>query len=106
MKLQLPITRPPSVFPHTIINDNLPLATNLKLYRLSNQFTFCNLHSHPYIIATMRGNAMTCRVHLKGKEDDYVIFVDNAKAVKDWKSDRTIPLAQVVNGWKIFVTHK
>lgn len=49
---------------------------------------------------------MTCRVHLKGKEDDYVIFAENAKMVKDWKADRSIPLAQVVSGWKIFVTHK
>ncbi|KAG8624703.1 hypothetical protein KVT40_007770 [Elsinoe batatas] len=54
----------------------------------------------------MRGNAQTCKVHFKGSEDDYVIFVENGKAVRDWKSDKSIPLAQVVNGWKIFVTHK
>ncbi|GAM87377.1 hypothetical protein ANO11243_054010 [Dothideomycetidae sp. 11243] len=53
----------------------------------------------------MRGNAVTCRVHYKGKEDDFIVFAESSKAVSDWKSDRSIPLAQVVNGWKIFVSH-
>lgn len=33
-------------------------------------------------------------------------MVESAQAVQDWKKDKTIPLAQVVNGWKVFVTHK
>ncbi|KAF2758620.1 shwachman-Bodian-diamond syndrome protein [Pseudovirgaria hyperparasitica] len=53
-----------------------------------------------------RGNATQTRVHYKGQEDDFVILVDDAKAVEDWKTDKTIPLAQVVSGWKVFVTHK
>ncbi|KAF2150769.1 DUF1960-domain-containing protein [Myriangium duriaei CBS 260.36] len=54
----------------------------------------------------MRGNSGVTRVHWKGKEDDYIIIVDSAKAAKDWRADKTIPLAQVVGGWKVFVTHK
>ena len=53
-----------------------------------------------------RGNASQSKVHLQGKEDDFVIFVDDVKSVQDWKNDRSIPLAQVVSGFKIFVTHK
>ncbi|EKG18350.1 Ribosome maturation protein SBDS [Macrophomina phaseolina MS6] len=53
-----------------------------------------------------RGAEQQTKVHFKGKEDDFIIFVDSHKAVQDWKADRSIPLAQVVNGWKIFVTHK
>ncbi|GAB7341852.1 hypothetical protein MBLNU457_g0172t1 [Dothideomycetes sp. NU457] len=53
-----------------------------------------------------RGNASQTKVHYKGKEDDYVIFAESAQAIRDWKKDKTIPLAQVVNGFKIFVTHK
>ncbi|KAF2006590.1 shwachman-Bodian-diamond syndrome protein [Amniculicola lignicola CBS 123094] len=53
-----------------------------------------------------RGNDQQTKVHFKGKEDDFVIFVDSAKAVEDWKKDSSIPLAQVVSGWKVFVTHK
>jgi len=26
--------------------------------------------------------------------------------VKEWKEDKSVPLAQVVSGWKIFCTHK
>ncbi|KAF2268310.1 putative RNA binding protein [Lojkania enalia] len=54
----------------------------------------------------MRGNEAQTKVHYKGVEDDFVIFVDSAKAVQDWKQDSSVPLAQVVSGWKVFVTHK
>ncbi|KAG7006972.1 hypothetical protein G7Y79_00012g033080 [Physcia stellaris] len=53
-----------------------------------------------------RGNVHQSKVHYQGKEEDYVIFVDDVKSVQDWKNDRSIPLAQVVSGFKIFVTHK
>ena len=53
-----------------------------------------------------RGNEQQTKVHYKGGEDDFVIFVESQKAVEDWKADSSIPLAQVVGGWKIFVTHK
>ena len=54
----------------------------------------------------MRGNASQIKIHFKGKEDDFVIFADSKQAVEDWKKDKSIPLAQVVSGFKIFVTHK
>jgi ribosome maturation protein Sdo1 len=52
-----------------------------------------------------RGEAPQTRIHFKGKVEDFVIFVDNAKAAQDWKTDKSIPLAQVVSAFKIFVTH-
>ncbi|KAK4974073.1 hypothetical protein LTR66_011100 [Elasticomyces elasticus] len=54
----------------------------------------------------MRGNASQIKVHYKGKDEDFVVFADSAKAVKDWKADKSIPIAQVVSGYKVFVTHK
>ena len=54
----------------------------------------------------MRGNAAQVKVHFKGSDDDYIVFVDSAQAVRDWKADKSVPLAQVVSGWKIFVSHK
>ncbi|KAK4539749.1 hypothetical protein LTR36_010402 [Oleoguttula mirabilis] len=54
----------------------------------------------------MRGNDQQVKVHYKGKGEDFVIFVDSAKAVQDWKNDKSTPLAQVVGAWKVFVTHK
>lgn len=53
-----------------------------------------------------RGNAALSKVHYQGKDEDFVIMVDDVKAVQDWKNDRSIPLAHVVSGFKIFVTHK
>ena len=53
-----------------------------------------------------RGNAAQSKVHFQGKSEDFVVLVDDAKAVDDWKKDRSIPLAQVVSGFKIFITHK
>jgi len=53
-----------------------------------------------------RGEANQIKVHFKGKEDDFIIFIDDAKAAQSWKTDKTIPLAQVVSAFKIFVTNK
>ena len=33
-------------------------------------------------------------------------MVDDVESVQKWKEDRSIPLAQVVSGFKILVTHK
>ncbi|KAF2839270.1 DUF1960-domain-containing protein [Patellaria atrata CBS 101060] len=52
----------------------------------------------------MKGNVQQTKVHFKGKDEDFIIFVDSAQAVKSWKEDKSTPLAQVVNGWKVFVT--
>ena len=54
----------------------------------------------------MRGNAGQTKMHFKGQNDDFVIFVESKEAVQNWKKDRSTPLAQVVSGFKIFVTHK
>jgi hypothetical protein len=54
----------------------------------------------------MKGNDVQTKVHLKIKEEDFIIFVESADAVEQWKNDSSVPLAQVVNGWKIFNTHK
>jgi len=53
-----------------------------------------------------RGEVQQTKIHYKGKDEDFVIFVDDAKSAKDWKTDKSIPLAQVVSAFKIFVTHK
>ena len=33
-----------------------------------------------------RGNTTQTKVHFKGKEEDFIVFVDDAAAVKKWKS--------------------
>jgi len=54
----------------------------------------------------VKGEGQTTKVHFKGKEDDFIVFVDSAKAVTDWKADKSIPLTEVVDSYKVFVTHK
>jgi len=53
-----------------------------------------------------RGNDTTTKVFYKGKSEDFVVFVDDVEILQKWKGDRSIPLSDVVNGWKIFVTHR
>lgn len=53
-----------------------------------------------------RGNENVTKVVYHGAADDFVIFVDDVAAAQKWRHDHTVPLAQVVSGWKIFVTHK
>lgn len=53
-----------------------------------------------------RGDAAQTKVHYKGKAEDFVVFVDSSEAVQNWKQDSSIPLAQVVSGFKVFVTDK
>jgi hypothetical protein len=54
----------------------------------------------------VRGEGTQTKVHYKGKEDDYIVFVESAEAFRKWKGDKSIPLAQVVNSFKIFITHR
>ncbi|KAE8162174.1 ribosome maturation protein [Aspergillus tamarii] len=53
-----------------------------------------------------RANEPTAKVFYKGSSEDFVVFVDGIEILNNWRKDRSIPLADVVNGFKIFVTHK
>ncbi|KAL1960061.1 hypothetical protein VTO42DRAFT_233 [Malbranchea cinnamomea] len=53
-----------------------------------------------------RGNVGVFKVIYRGNSDDFIVFVEDAATVRQWKKDRTIPLSQVVNGYKIFITHR
>ncbi|KAJ4366255.1 hypothetical protein N0V83_007891 [Neocucurbitaria cava] len=51
-----------------------------------------------------RGNAAHTQVFYKGSSGDvFTVFVESAEAVKKWKDDSSVPLADVVAGWKIMV---
>ena len=53
-----------------------------------------------------RGEAQEAKVHFKGKEDDFVVMVESADAVKRWKEDKSVPLVEVVSSFDVFCTHK
>ena len=52
----------------------------------------------------MRGNDAVTKCHYKGSNEDFIVMVESANAVKEWKADRSIPIAQVVDGFKVFVS--
>lgn len=83
-------------------NFKIPQTKTKPLQTKSNTTPHPTLH----IAIMTRGEAQQTKVHYKGKDEDFVIFVDDVKSAKDWKTDKTIPLAQVVSAFKIFVTHK
>ncbi|KAJ5087358.1 hypothetical protein N7456_010974, partial [Penicillium angulare] len=52
-----------------------------------------------------RANDTAHKVFYKGKSEDFIVFVDDLDILQKWKSDRSIALANVLNGWKILVSH-
>lgn len=53
-----------------------------------------------------RGNAEQNKVHYKGKENDYIVFVEDKEQFEQWKTDSSVPLAQFMGSYQIFVTDK
>ncbi|EER43992.1 conserved hypothetical protein [Histoplasma capsulatum var. duboisii H88] len=53
-----------------------------------------------------RGNVGIYKVFYKGNTDDFLVFIDDVAMVKKWKKDHSIPLAQVVSGFQVFITHR
>ena len=54
-----------------------------------------------------RGGAEQAYAHFKGKDQKtYIVYLDDAAAAENWKTDKSIPLAQVVGSFKIFTTHR
>jgi ribosome maturation protein Sdo1 len=53
-----------------------------------------------------RGESVQTKVHYKGNDDDYIVFVDDVETWKKWKTDKSVALAHFMSSFKIFVTHK
>jgi Shwachman-Bodian-Diamond syndrome (SBDS) protein len=53
-----------------------------------------------------RGNVSVTKVFFKGNTEDFIVFVESIEDLAKWKQDSSIPLAQVVDSFKIMITHK
>lgn len=51
-----------------------------------------------------RGDVTHVKVHYKGNDQDFVIFVDSVDDYQKWRGDKSVPLAQVVSSFKVFTT--
>jgi len=51
-----------------------------------------------------RGNATQTQVFYKGSSgDQFTVFIESEEMLKKWKDDSSIPMTNVVAGWKILV---
>ena len=53
-----------------------------------------------------RGEGSLSKIHLKGKDDDFILFVDDVEDYNRWLNDKSGPLARFVSPLTVFVTHK
>ena len=51
-----------------------------------------------------RGEAAQNKVFFQGRSEGFVVFVENEEIFKKWKGDKSVPLTEVVAGWKILTT--
>jgi len=54
----------------------------------------------------MKAHNNQTKVHYKGADDDFIIFAESEDAVRNWKKDSSIPLVDVVQSFKVLVSHK
>lgn len=52
-----------------------------------------------------RGEAIQNKVHYRGTDEDFIVFVDDVPAFNKWKTDTSVPLSHFVSAFKVFVTH-
>jgi ribosome maturation protein Sdo1 len=51
------------------------------------------------------GGKQISKVHLTRGGEDFIVIVEDTESFNKWKSDSSIPLIDVVNGFNIFTTH-
>lgn len=52
-----------------------------------------------------RGEVTQIKLHYKGANDDFIVFVDDEATYKQWLEDKSVPMAQFVSTFQVFVTH-
>ncbi|EDU47639.1 SBDS domain containing protein [Pyrenophora tritici-repentis] len=51
-----------------------------------------------------RGNVAQTQVFYKGSSgDQFTVFIESEEMLKKWREDSSIPMTEVVAGWKILV---
>lgn len=78
----------------------------LKRYQTPQYSSSNHISNHSFLTNDiMRGHDQQVKVHYKGSNNDFIVFVESAKAVQDWKADKSVPLVQVVDSFKVFVSN-
>ncbi|CAK7203485.1 hypothetical protein SEUCBS139899_006219 [Sporothrix eucalyptigena] len=53
-----------------------------------------------------RGETTQTKIHYKGTDEDFIVFVDDPEDYKKWKSDTSIPLSHFVSTFTVFTTQR
>ncbi|PWW75043.1 DUF1960-domain-containing protein [Tuber magnatum] len=53
-----------------------------------------------------RGNGEQTKVVYKGKNEDFIVFIESVETLNKWKKDPSVRLLDVVDSFKVFCTHK
>jgi hypothetical protein len=53
-----------------------------------------------------RGDVNHVKIHYKGNDEDFLVFLDSVDDYQRWLGDKSVPLAQVVSSFKVFTTHR
>lgn len=53
-----------------------------------------------------RGESTQSKVHYKGKQEDFLVFVDDVDTYKKWQTDKSVPLAHFISTFQVFQTHR
>lgn len=85
--------------------------TKTKKHALTKQHFPLSQQQSPHkqtITIMARGNAELTKVLYKGKDNQtYLVVIESHEDYEKWKKDESsVPLAQVLSGWKILTTHK
>ncbi|CAK7223239.1 hypothetical protein SCUCBS95973_005110 [Sporothrix curviconia] len=53
-----------------------------------------------------RGETIQTKVHYRGSDEDFIVFVDDVDDYKKWQSDPSVPLSHFVSTFKVFTTQR
>ncbi|KAF3205859.1 hypothetical protein TWF106_001013 [Orbilia oligospora] len=54
----------------------------------------------------MRGADKVSKVYLQKNNEDFIVLVEDKESLNKWKGDSSVPLTDVINGFKVFTTHR
>lgn len=93
-------------YTHFTNNGTHPISFSIRQSTKNRLCDLIDLHTihttpkpHPFYSTTnmTKGEATQIKVHYKGKDDDFIIFVDDNETYQKWLSDKSIPLAHFVS---------
>jgi hypothetical protein len=55
-----------------------------------------------------RGTSQETKIHYRGQNihDDFIVYITSVELLQKWKTDKSIPMVEVLDAYQILVTHK